>query len=81
MEMCDLGENSPPFVSMPLAAMRKAVDYLSGERERTVRDWCAQHGTDRAFLSSDFESIDTPRPQAAAPVGTPLRDLVSAGLT
>lgn len=31
MEMCDLGENSPPFVSMPLAAMRKAVDYLSGE--------------------------------------------------
>lgn len=32
MEMCGLGENSPPFVSMPLAAMRKAVDYLSGER-------------------------------------------------
>ena len=33
MEMCDLGENSPPFVSMPLAAMRKVVDYLSGEHE------------------------------------------------
>lgn len=32
--MCDLGENSPPFVSMPLAAMRKAVDYLSGERKK-----------------------------------------------
>ena len=31
MEMCDLGENSPPFVSMPLSAMRKAVDFLSGE--------------------------------------------------
>lgn len=38
MEMCDLGENSPPFVSMPLAAMRKVVDYLSGEQERTSRD-------------------------------------------
>lgn len=35
MEMCDLGENSPPFVSMPLAAMRKAVDYLSGECNAT----------------------------------------------
>lgn len=36
MEMCDLGENSPPFVSMPLAAMRKAVDYLSGERKNNI---------------------------------------------
>lgn len=42
MEMCDLGENSPPFVSMPLAAMRKAVDYLSGERQRGV--WCGYLG-------------------------------------
>lgn len=34
MEMCDLGENSPPFVSMPLSAMRTAVDFLSGERNK-----------------------------------------------
>lgn len=34
MEMCDLGENSPPFVSMPLSAMRKAVDFLSGEHNK-----------------------------------------------
>ena len=33
MEMCDLGENSPPFVSMPLSEMRKAVEFLSGERD------------------------------------------------
>ncbi|CAM9189383.1 unnamed protein product [Ascophyllum nodosum] len=30
METCDLGENSPPFVSMPLAAMRSAVDFVTG---------------------------------------------------
>ncbi|CAB1100477.1 unnamed protein product [Ectocarpus sp. CCAP 1310/34] len=40
MEMCDLGENSPPFVSMPLAAMRKAVDYLSDCRNRPVLVHC-----------------------------------------
>lgn len=37
VEMCDLGENSPPFVSMPLTAMRQAVDFLSGERSRYGR--------------------------------------------
>lgn len=30
--MCELGENSPPFVSMPLTAMTAAVDFLSGEK-------------------------------------------------
>lgn len=35
MEMCDLGENSHPFVSMPLTAMGKAVDFLSGAKTRS----------------------------------------------
>lgn len=57
MEMCDLGENSPPFVSMPLAAMRKAVDYLSGECHSSIRTaiaakvaalWCSR--VCRAFI-------------------------------
>lgn len=30
IEVCHLGENSHPFVSMPLQAMKKAVDFLSG---------------------------------------------------
>lgn len=43
MEMCDLGENSPPFVSMPLAAMRKAVDYLSGECKKCLSTSVTEH--------------------------------------
>lgn len=31
IEKCNLGENSHPFVSMTLATMRKAVDFLSGD--------------------------------------------------
>lgn len=37
MEMCDLGENSHPFVSMPLTAMSKAVDFLCGENQLDLR--------------------------------------------
>ena len=40
METCDLGENSPPFVSMPLAAMRSAVDFVTGERDDTLSYCC-----------------------------------------
>ncbi|CAM9262191.1 unnamed protein product [Sphacelaria rigidula] len=40
MEMCDLGENSHPFVSMPLTAMSKAVDFLCDHRNRPILVHC-----------------------------------------
>ena len=63
MEMCDLGENSPPFVSMPLAAMRKAVDYLSGECLKgllcAVAVAAGHVKVLEAFSSSTLRRVDT----------------------
>lgn len=53
MEMCDLGENSPPFVSMPLSAMRTAVEFLSGERNKlSTVPLSFAHRLIRGFYSS-----------------------------